>query len=156
MLNELLNKIAKLPRVWSLILLVLFIIALYVLLQKGVTPFVMKVAESDFFFEKEDEQEELGKINNERSDVAYTHCRNVMKTDKKVPETAQFAEKDYEAWALGGRTYLIRSHVALSTPEKGMVDRKYACKIKFKGGDINDSNNWDMLAVDFNEPTEGG
>ncbi len=147
------NKIAKLPRFWSITLLILFIILLYVLQQKAITPMVMKVIESDFFFEKEDEQEELGKISNQRSDQAFVQCKNVMLAEKHVPESAQFADKEYEAWALGGRTYLIRSHVVITSPEKGSVDRKYACKIKYKGGDLGDGKNWDILGVDFNEPS---
>ena len=148
------KKIAKLPRAWSITLLILFIALLYVLQQKVITPMVMKVVESDFFFEKDEEQEELGKISNARSDQAFAQCKNVMVTEKHVPETAQFADKEYEAWALGGRTYLIRSHVNVTNPEKGAADRKYACKIKYKGGELGDEKNWDVLGVDFNEPTE--
>ncbi len=149
------NKIAKLPRFWSITLLILFIVLLYVLQQKAITPMVLKVVQEDFFgwfSEKEDEQEELGKISNARSDQAFIQCKNIMLTEKHVPETAQFADKEYEAWALGGRTYLIRSHVNVPSPEKGAVDRKYACKIKYKGGDLGEGKNWDILGVDFNEP----
>ena len=152
MLNKLLEKIAKLPKIWSVILLVLFIVALYVLLQKVIMPGVMAVVQSNFFFEKDEEQEELGKINNQRSDMAFNQCKSVMVADRHVPETAQFVDKQYEAWALGGRTYLIRSRVIIASPEKGSIERKYACKIKFNGGDLADVKSWDMLGVDFNEP----
>jgi hypothetical protein len=149
-----LNKIAKLPKIWSVVLLALFIVFLYVFLQKGITPFVLKVVESDLFFEKEDEKEELGQIRNERTGFAFTQCKTAMKNDKHVPETAQFADADYEAWALGGKTYLIRSHVNVPG-EKGLADRKYACKIKFAGGDMSDAGNWDMLGIDFHSSDEG-
>lgn len=149
-----LNKISKLPKLWSVVLLALFIVFLYVLLQKGITPFVLKVVESDLFFEKEDEKEELGQIRSERTGFAFTHCKSALKNDKQVPETAQFADADYEAWALGGKTYLIRSHVNVPS-EKGLSDRKYACKIKFAGGDMSDAANWDMLGIDFHSSEEG-
>jgi glutamate formiminotransferase len=112
----------------------------------------MKVIQSDWLYEKEEEdQEELGKISNARSEQAFIRCKEIMLSEKHVPEGAQFIDKDYEAWALGGRTYLIRSHVNL-TEEKGVVDRKYACKIKYNGGDIKDATHWESLGVDFNEP----
>jgi len=94
----------------------------------------------------------LGKITNARGEQAFLQCKNVMVADKHVPETAQFIDQNYEAWALGGRTYLIRSHVSVEMPEKGVVDRKYACKIKYNGGDISEADSWKILGVDFNEP----
>lgn len=151
-LNKLFEKIAKLPKAVSITGLALFIVLLYVILQKGVTPMVMKVVESDFFFEEEEEPEELGKITNARGEQAFLQCKSVMVSDKHVPENAQFMDQSYEAWALGGRTYLIRSHVNVQVPEKGAVDRKYACKIKYSGGDMGDAKSWDILGVDFNEP----
>ena len=115
----------------------------------------MSVVQSNMFFEKDEEQEELGKINNARSDEAFARCKSIMVTDNHVPESAQFTEKQYEAWALGGRTYLIRSMVSVTEPDKGIVDRKYACKIKYDGGDLQDVKSWDILGVDFNEPDAG-
>jgi hypothetical protein len=151
--NTFQDKIAKLPKVWSIILLVLLIVALYVSLQKIIMPGVMAVVESNYFFEKDVEQEELGKINNARSEQAFAQCKNVMMADKHVPETAQFSAKEYEAWALGGRTYLIRSTVIVTSPEQSAVDRKFACKIKYNGGELGDVKSWDILGVDFNEPS---
>lgn len=150
-----LKRLSKLPKKYSVPLLFLFIIGLYVLQNKAITPFVMKVVESDLFFADDDEEEELGKISNERSSFAFVQCKNAMKEENHVPDSAQFADADYEAWALGGKAYVIRSHVSMSDGDKGPVDRKYACKIKFSGGDVADANNWSILGVDFNEPTEG-
>ena len=147
-------RLSKLPKKYSIPLFFLFIIGLYVLQNKVITPLVMKVVESDVFFEKDDEAEELGKISNERTGFAFVHCKNAMKEENHVPENASFADADYEAWALGGRTYVIRSHVNVTSEDKGQVDRKYACKIQFSGGDVADLNNWSILGVDFNAPTE--
>ncbi len=150
--NTFQEKLAKLPKAVSVVLLILFIVALYVLLQKVIMPGVMTVVQSNFFFEQDEEQEELGKISNQRSDMAFAQCKDVMKADKHVPETSEFSAKDYEAWALGGRTYLIRSTVVVTSPEQSAVERKYACKIKYNGGDLGDGKSWDILGVDFNEP----
>lgn len=152
MIDKLLERIGRLPKVWSVILLLLFIVFLYVTLQKGIMPAVMGVVESNFFFESEEETEELGKINNARSEQALKQCKSLMLGEKHVPENAQFVDKDYEGWALGGKVYLIRSHVLVNSPDQGMQDRKYACKIKLNKGDPADANNWESLGVDFNEP----
>lgn len=156
MFDKITSTIKKLPRIYSLLLLILFVVGLYALQLKVITPGVLKVVESDAFFSKDEEDEQLGKISNERTSFAFINCKNAMKANKHVPESAQFADADYEAWALGGRTYIIRSHVGVVSEGKGLVDRKYACKIKFSGGDVTDAGNWDMLGVDFNEAGEGG
>lgn len=142
-------KFFKIPKKYSIPLLLLFIVVLYLAQNKVVTPFVLKVVESDLFFDKDDEEEQLGKISNERTSFAFLQCKSAMKEEKQVPENAQFADADYEAWALGGKTYLIRSHVMMTGEQQAPVDRKYACKIKFSGGDVTDFNNWSVLGVDF-------
>jgi hypothetical protein len=154
MFDKFFARIAKLPKFVSIIGLAIFIVLLYVIQLKGVTPFVEKISQSELFFEKDDGQEELGKITNERSAQAFVQCKSVMVSEKHVPDTAQFVDSDVEAWALGGKTYLIRSHVNVSSPEKGVEDRKYACKIKYNGGELVDAKNWDILGVDLNNSNE--
>jgi len=149
-----LKRLSNLPKKYSIPLLIFAVIGLYALQIKVITPLVMKVVQSDLFFEKEDEEEQLGKINNERASFAFVQCKNAMKEENHAPENAQFADADYEAWALGGRTYLVRSHLIMTNEGQGAVDKKYACKIKFSGGDVTDSNNWSVLGVDFNPSTD--
>ncbi|MBS1212820.1 MAG: hypothetical protein H6R26_1437 [Proteobacteria bacterium] len=148
------NKLKTLPAKYSLPLLLVFVALLYLVTNKVIVPFVLKVVESDLFFVKDDEQEELGKISNQRTDFALAQCKRAMKEDKQVPETAQFDDSSYEAWALGGKSYVIRSHVSVPDETKGIVNRKYACKIQFEGGEEGNADNWSILGIDFNEPTE--
>ncbi|QSA99070.1 hypothetical protein JWZ97_07645 [Methylococcus sp. EFPC2] len=142
------------PRKYSLLLLAGFIVLLYVSLNKVIVPFVMKVMDSELFLEKEDEEEpeELGKISNERSGYAFLHCKQAVKEEKSIPENSIFNDKDYEAWALGGKAYLIRGHVTLPAGGEGPADRKFGCKIKLEGKDAADAASWSILGVDFNEP----
>jgi glutamate formiminotransferase len=144
------NHLKNLPKFVSVPLLIIFIIGLYWSLNRVVVPFVLKVVASDVFFETDTEQEELGKISNERTGFAFSQCKTAMKEANHVPEGSRFADADYEAWALGGKMYLIRSHVNV-TSDAGMVDKKYACKIKFAGGDLADAGNWSILGIDFND-----
>lgn len=139
---------------YSLLFLILFIILLYVVLEKAILPFVMNVVESDVFFEEETEAELLGNVKNERTDFALMHCKNSMKEDEIVPENADFPDGKYDAWALGNRTYIIRSGVRVTDPEKGMVEKKFACKIRLVENDPTDFKNWSILGIDFHPEGE--
>ncbi|MGX2041122.1 hypothetical protein ACWJKU_13455 [Methylocaldum sp. MU1018] len=134
---------------YSLLFLFLFVILLYAFLDKAILPFVMKVVESNMFFETEAEEEQLGSVKNERTDFALMHCKNAMKEEGLLPENADFLDAKYEAWALGNRTYVIRSGVRMTDPEKGQVERKFACKMHLVENDPTDFKNWSILGIDF-------
>lgn len=139
-------------RKYSALLLILFIVALYLFQNKGVIPFVTKVAESDLFFEKDlEEDEELGNIRNARTDFAFAHCKSGFKEEFELGEGADLNSSDYEAWALGNRTYLIRSSVRAPDENQKLVDKKYACKIQYTGTEESDPASWTIGGIDFNE-----
>jgi len=136
----------------SAILLILFIVGLYLFQNKGVIPFVTKVVESDVFFEKDlDEDEELGNIRNARTDFAFAHCKSAFKEEFDLGDGADINSTDYEAWALGNRTYLIRSSVRAPDENQKLVDKKYACKIQYTGTEESNAGNWTVSGIDFNE-----
>ncbi|QFY42287.1 hypothetical protein F6R98_06320 [Candidatus Methylospira mobilis] len=136
----------------SAVLLILFIVALYWIQDRAVIPFVMKIIQSELFFEKDEEQEEIGKINNERADFALTHCKTAVKQDKDLPETAQFDDKNFEAWALGGKVYLVRSSILVPSDNNASKDeKKYACKIKWKGEEMSKFESWSVMGLDFQD-----
>jgi hypothetical protein len=137
----------------SILLFILFIIGLYVLLNKGVVPLVTKVAESDLFDVKEEGEEPLGKVKNERTDFALMHCKAALIEDRTVPENAEFEDQQYEAWALGNNTYILRS-VVLTNDSKEAGAHKFACKLRLTGDDQTDPKSWTILGVDFNPGEE--
>jgi hypothetical protein len=135
---------------YSLLFLVLFIVFLYALLDKAILPFVMKVVESNAFFEEETEEEQLGSVKNERTGFALMHCKNSMKEEGVLPENAEFVDDKYDAWALGNRTYIIRSSVRMIDGGDGQVEKKFACKIRLVENDPTNFENWSILGIDFN------
>ena len=141
---------------FSLIFLALFIVALYAVLTNGVMPLVMGVLKSDVFFEKEVEEEQLGKIEKltPRMSHALTICKGAVKEEGKLPETAQFMDDKYEAWALGNRHYVIRSSVRTVDQEKGQVDWLFACKVRMVADDEANPQSWNVQGVDFNAASE--
>jgi hypothetical protein len=135
----------------SAILLILFIVGLYLVQNKGVIPFVTKVAESDLFFEKGvEEDEELGNIRNARTDFAFTHCKSAFKDEYNLDDKADLNSAEYEAWALGNRTYLIRSSVRMPDESQKMTEQHYACKIQYLGNEESSPANWTVGGIDFN------
>lgn len=136
-------------RKYSLLLLVLFIAGLYVILNKAIVPFVTKVAESELFFEKDAEPEEqLGKVQTERTDHGLVHCKAAVRESEDLGDSATFQDEAYEAWALGNRTYIIRSSV-LAAPGDGKP-RAFACKMKYNGEDASLSTSWSVMGIDYN------
>jgi hypothetical protein len=141
---------------YSLFFLAIFIVLLYVILNKVVLPFIVSASDSSLFFESTQEEEQLGKVSNERTTFALMQCKNTMKEDGTLPENAQFPDDKYEAWALGNGLYIIRSSVTVADPEKGQIKKLFACKIQYKQGDISDTNSWSIIGIDFNPDAEGG
>ncbi len=143
-------------RKYSFILLALFVLGLYVFQNKAVLPFIMKIVDSDIFVDKGEDDEQLGKINNERTALALSHCQVFMKEKGRAPQDAAFGNDDYEAWALGNHTYLIKSYIEINHPEKGTMRKPFACKIRYTGGDETDANSWSVQGLDFNPSTDEG
>jgi len=140
---------------YSLLFLILFIALLYVLQEKAITPLVMKVVQSDLFFEPEQEEEALGPVKNQRTGFALIFCKDAAKEAGELPDLAEFRDEHYQAWALGNRHYVIRSTVRLIDPERGQVDQLYACKMRMTGDHEAEAASWTVLGVDFNPAAAG-
>jgi hypothetical protein len=142
---------------YSLIFLVLFIALLYFLQEKAIVPLVMKVVKSDLFFEPEKEEEQLGRIEKktQRIGFALAQCKDAVKEEGELPDSVEFSDDKFEAWALGNRHYIIRSSVRVIDPEKGQTEKLFACKIRMTGDDETDPKSWSILGVDFTQ-AEGG
>ncbi len=138
---------------FSIVYLLLFIGALYMLQEKAIMPLVMGVLKSDLFFEKVmDENEPLGKLDakTERTRYALLNCRDAVKKEGDLDNNAVFLDDHYEAWALGNRQYLIRSSVRITDPAQGQFEKLYACTVRMTGEEMTDPASWSILGVDFN------
>ena len=150
-MKELFTKMVRSK--YSILYLILFIGALYMRQEKAIMPLVMSVVKSEVFFEKPvEENEPLGKLDvkTERTAYALANCREAVKKDGDLPDNTQFLDENYEAWALGNRQYLVRSSVRLTDPEKGQIDKLYACTVRMTGEDQANPESWTLLGVDFN------
>ena len=154
-MKEFFNKMVRSK--FSILYLILFIGALYLLQEKAIMPLVMKVVGSELFFEKPiEENEPLGKLDAKtaRTDFALAHCRGAVKKEGDLDDKAEFLDDKYEAWALGNRQYLIRASVRLVDPEKGPIEKLYACTVRMTGEDQASPDSWTTLGLDFNPEAE--
>ncbi|MGI9212429.1 MAG: hypothetical protein ACR2HF_08125 [Methylococcaceae bacterium] len=139
---------------YSLLFLIVFIVLLYVTLNKFVVPFIISATDSSLFVEQTQEEEQLGKVSNERTQAALGQCKLAMKNDGVLPEHGDFVDDGYEAWALGNGSYVIRSSVSVAEPNKGQVRKYFACKIQYRQGDPSDVKNWSIMGIDFSTDAE--
>jgi len=139
---------------FSLFFLLIFIVSLYVTLNKFIVPFVINATDSELFVEQVQEEEQLGKVSNDRTHAALGQCKASMKNDGILPEHGNFMDEGYEAWALGNGSYIIRSSVEVSTPGEAQGRKYFACKIQYKQGDISDVNNWAIMGIDFSSDAD--
>ncbi|MEI6354092.1 MAG: hypothetical protein WCO47_05145 [Methylococcus sp.] len=150
-MKEFFNKMVRSK--FSILYLIIFIGGLYMMQEKAIMPMVLKVVNSEAFFEKPvDENEPLGKLDGhtERTAFALANCRDAVKKEGDLDENATFMDDNYDTWALGNRQYLIRSSVRVNAKDKGPEDKLYACTVRMVGEDQSKPESWNILGVDFN------
>lgn len=132
----------------SLLLLVLFVIGLYVLTNKGIVPLVAHIAESNFGDSNDDDSEPVGETNSEQARAALSQCSAYVRKKHRAAANATFS-KQYKIWSMGAHTYLVRSTYSVEDPKARVAEHGFACTMKFKSGDFYDPDNWEPLALDL-------
>ncbi len=139
-------------KIISIGLLILFIVALYVLLIKGVTPFVQEVATSDLFLEETDDTtEKFTSIKNQKTQVALAHCAQYLQDNFDLAPSDRVDDKEYTAWALGSYMYVIKSYVHIEAAAEGPSSKLFACRIQYKSGDEFKAENWDISQFSYDD-----
>ncbi len=136
----------------SLVLLILFVIAAYVFLIKGVRPFLEDVVSSDLFLVKSDDPAEPNsRVSNEKSRLAALQCNQYLRNNYEGVSIGELTEEDYTAWALGNYTYIINTSVGSQTaidPSKEI----FVCQIHWMEGDPLEYDNWEILQFEYSKP----
>lgn len=142
-------KKPKLNRWVSLGLLLVFIIALYLSLNKLVVPFLEEVAESSLYLKETADDDPLGEIRNARTDVAQLNCENQAREEQGAATVPSSTDANYKAWSIGDFTYVIKGTVELAG-ENGQPTRyRYACKIHWNTKEMGDPDNWSIYGMDI-------
>jgi len=124
------------------ILLVLFIIGLYFLQNKAITPLVENVAKSDLFME---DTSAIG--DKDRSKLALLQCNDFVRAE--LGETVTFDSKEFNTWELATGQYLVRSKVTQQDENGNRVQKTFACNVQFSGGDETAHDNWTLKGLEL-------
>ncbi len=139
-------------KVKSLITFFVFLIAAYVLLIKGITPFVTEVATSDLFLiQSDDPAEKFTSVKNEKTQAAVAHCSQHLQENFDLAPSARLDTNEYTAWALGNYTYIIKSYVISSGTTQDPANKLFACRIQYEGGDEYSAENWSISQFSYND-----
>lgn len=139
----------------SILLLLVFVVAAYVFLIKGITPFVVDVLSSDLFLvQTDDPAEKFSKVSNEKSRLAALQCNQHLRNNYEGTSVGELSEDDYTAWALGNYSYIITT---TGTPNPGGADQskdKFVCTIQWIEGDPLEYDSWEVSQFEFSKQRE--
>ncbi len=134
----------------SIILFILFVTSLYVFQNTVVLPTVTNIANSDLFFENTEDEAHPDGIINEKTNFALLHCHRYLSENYELGDSDTFYDKNYQAWGLGGYTYVIKSHIDVPISEQGPLKKPFICTIKYTGGYEVDYANWSISGFNYN------
>lgn len=135
---------------YSLLMLAVYVVALYVLLNKAIVPFVFKVLESKPFTGDPEQSGQVTEVHDSRTAMALLQCNRFVKEELDDDAVLNFANTDYDAWDIGFGRFLVKSYVdvQLAGPP---VRKNYVCEIKYVGGDLADLENWKLSGLSLTD-----
>lgn len=132
-------------RIFSIALFLMFLVAAYVFLIKGVRPFLEDVVTSDLFLEiSDDPAVKYHQLENEKTRLALLHCNRHLQENLSVETTSEPTEDDYKAWALGNYSYMVSATIPGVDSNGNPKDHKVVCKIQYVDGDEMLPENWEI------------
>lgn len=140
-------------KILSIALLLVFVVAAYVFLIKGVKPFLEEIVSSDLFLvQSDDPAEKFAMVSNENSRLAALQCNQFLRENYDNIAIGELTEEDYTAWALGNYTYIINTAIAPTRPTDKQKE-KFVCKIHWNSdnGDAYDYESWEIIQFDYNK-----
>jgi hypothetical protein len=136
----------------SIVLLIVFVVAAYVFLIKGVKPFLEDVVSSDLFLvQSDDPAEKFAPVSNEKSRLAALQCNQYLRNNYEGVSIGELTEHDYSAWALGNYTYVINTATAGQSAADPSIE-KFVCKIQWNEGDPLEYDSWEIVQFDYIKP----
>ncbi len=136
---------------YSLLLLVVYIVALYVILNKAVVPFALSVANSDLFTGDSSQSGEPTQVHDDRTAMALLQCNRFVQDKFDEKATLVFANTAYQAWDLGFERFLVKSQVDVTEPNEATVRKNYVCELKHTDGDLAEHSNWKLQGLSLTD-----
>lgn len=136
---------------YSLLLLMAYVIALYVILNKAVVPFALSVANSELFTGDSSQAGQPMQVHDDRTDIALLQCNRFVQDKLGEKATLVFANTAYQAWDIGFKRFLIKSQVDVTEPNKATVRKNYVCELKHTGDDLAEHSNWKLQGLSLTD-----
>ena len=136
---------------YSLVLLAVYIVALYVLLNKAIVPLVVDVLDSEIFTGDPARSGKVTEVHDNRTAMALLQCNRFVREKFDEDVNLSFATTGYQSWDIGFGRFLVKSFVDVAEPGEPTVRKNYVCEIRHTGGDLNDQENWELKGLALND-----
>lgn len=136
---------------YSLLLWAVYVIALYVILNKAVVPFVLSVANSELFVGDASQGGEPTQVHDDRTAMALLQCNRFVQDKFDEKATLAFENAAYQAWDIGFGRFLIKSQVDVTEPNAATIRKNYVCELKHTGGDLAEHSNWKLQGLSLTD-----
>lgn len=81
---------------------------------------------------------------------AYIISQDFVKLRLSDPANADFISSLYEAYDYGDSTFMVKGVVDARNMFGGTVRTPYVAKLRYKGGDWAETNNWLLIGMEIN------
>ncbi|MCX8049999.1 MAG: hypothetical protein N3A55_10150 [Methylohalobius sp.] len=136
---------------YSLLLWAVYVVALYVILDKAVVPFALWVANSEVFTGDASQGGEPTQVHDDRTEMALLQCKRLVQDKFDEKATLVFEDTNYQAWDVGFGRFLIKAQVDVTEPNSAPVRKNYVCEIRHTGGDLAERGNWKLQGLSLND-----
>ncbi|GAB6068156.1 hypothetical protein JCM13664_14750 [Methylothermus subterraneus] len=140
-----------LQKKYSLLLLAVYVVALYVILNKAIVPFVLTVANSELFTGDSTQGGEPTQVHDDRTAMALLQCNRFVQDKFDEKATLAFENTAYQAWDIGFGRFLIKSQVNVTEPNGATGRKNYVCELKHTGGDLAEPSNWKLQGLSLTD-----
>lgn len=137
----------KLP----ILMLIVFLTALFLFQSKVVVPLIEDIASSGLFMKYTETQADSQSAMTPMSNYAFMHCNNYINEELGSEAAITIPSEPLYAWDIGGYQYVINAEVEISSSTDAPSLKKYVCRIEYDNGSdqegVMDSENWSVYGL---------
>jgi hypothetical protein len=126
---------------------IVFLVGLYLILNKVIIPLTFSAAKSDLYLDGSEDNGSQYAVSSPLSEIAYKHCKTYIKNELDDGLTPQFPPQPINAWDIGSYIFLVNGEIEIRNQDGASTLKKYVCRIKFDEGDQNVFDNWSVYGI---------
>lgn len=136
---------------FNILLLLIFLVALFLFQSRVVVPLVSEIASSEVFLTDTETQADSQSAITPMSNYAFMHCNNYIKDELGSEITINIPSEPINAWDIGGYQYVINAEVEISSETSAPSLKKYVCRIEYDNGSdmegVMNNENWSVYGL---------